>query len=452
MSDDKPSIPLLFERFEAELTRCAIERWRDPIAFGWRARRCTEAMLLLLVARHAPAQAMSVRGAGIDRLLAMDLFKKGAKGFSPSRDFALSVQGIQSHGNTFAHVQTESLDDRANAEHVALDLVKLVPMLYDRPRDALPPEVSRAMRAIQSQDAAIEPPVERELREARDQLQRELAARETPPPAPSPRARWILAAMSFALGALASLASVALSSREVAPPPELPAPLDASLVAPVAIDAIDAPVAIDAPEEPPVARCPSDTVAVPAMGFILSAPARRDRPLWPAPQGGADQRVDVPPFCLRRSVFSLAKARELDPARVDAMRGCRPALRADDAMGCATHEDARALCAAWHPRGRLPTSLEWEALAHAAEEDRAPQVDPWEMTAENQRRLEWVDDAFPAPWMARGPARGPAQDFVTRGPILPRDRRIGSEFARNSWNHHRSARVPTIYVRCAVTP
>ncbi|MEZ4392142.1 MAG: hypothetical protein R3A48_13685 [Polyangiales bacterium] len=445
MSDDKPPIPRLLERFEAELTRCAIERWRDPVAFGWRARRCTEAMLLLLVARHAPAQVTSARGAGIDRLLAMDLFKKGAKGFTPSRDFALAVQGIQSHGNTFAHVQTESLDDRANAEHVALDLVKLVPMLYDRPLDALPPQVSRAMRAIQSQDAALEPPAERALREARDQLQRELAGRVTPPPPPSPRGRWVVPAASFALGALASFALRSLASPAGAPPPlALPPPPLARLAPPAA------PVARDAPEAQPPPACPGDAVMVPAMRFNLSAPARSDRPQWPAPHGGADQRISVPSFCLRRSVLSLAKARELDPARVDAMRGCRPSTRADEALGCATHEDARALCAAWHPRGRLPTSLEWEALAHAVEEQRAQAVDPWEKTAENERRLEWVDEAFPAPWMARGPAR--RGDFVTRGPILPRDRRLGSEYARNSWNHHRSERVPTIYVRCAVTP
>lgn len=434
----------LLAAFERELAACARERWSDPVAFGWRARRCTEALLHVLIARHAPGLAGSARGANLDKLLAMELFKKGAKGFSPSRDFSLAVQGIQSHGNTFSHFQSEPLDERANAEHVALDLVKLVPPLYERPLDRLPDGVARSVRAIQSARDAIAPPEEQRLRDELEALRQRRVA-ELRRNALQPKRFVAYCALSFALGAAASALTLThrrgVEARSSSPitgvptrrvevvedvPPALPTPL--------------------APVPPRLAECPDDSEAIPEMRFQLSAPSDRS---WHRPRGVVDQAVVTLPFCLRRSVFTLRELRGLDPAQIDAARGCRVAPRDDAPAGCMTHAEATRLCAAWMPGGRLVSSREWEAAARAVAEGRARAVGGWERTATSSLHLEWVEEPFPAGWLAGGPTR--ADIFVTRGPIIPASARPSGNHPWNSWNQHRDERVQTIYVRCALT-
>lgn len=452
----KTTLKDLVELFEAELTRCAHERWRDPVAFGWRARRCTEAILVILLVRLANGSAGDLKGQNLEALGNHELFKKGKGGVSLSDNFNAARRDTQTRVNPFAHFQPSPdspEETETNAARIAQNLLEMAPWVYEN-RAKVPPRTQRALDAIRDRGAALRPEHEERLQAQRDEALdrlRAIESRHAPSPPRAARRVAPIALAGCALGAIVGFGAGRFTPARALPPSnETPSPGDAPPRATVVEPAAPAVVNVteDVPAAPIAAPCPPDTEAFPAMRFRLAAVPVEDRPSWgPIARGRALTNLETDAFCLQRTPMSLRQVRALDPALVDATAPCRPTARAEDApMGCVLRAEAASLCAQWRPGGRLPTSLEWEAAVRAVAEERAHPITPWQSARTDPESLEWVEDPFPAPWLARGAARRGA--WMTRAPIPPSPRR--GDHAWNSWNQHADERVAKLYVRCAV--
>lgn len=446
----------LIDLFEAELTRCAQERWRDPVAFGWRARRCTEAILVILLVRFANGNAADLKGQNLEALGNHELFKKGKGGVSLSDNFNAARRDTQTRVNPFAHFQPSPdppEEIETNAARIAQNLQEMVPWVYES-RAKIPPRVKIALDAIGDRRAALRPEREQALQSQLDEALERLRALARSDAATAPPATRRVTAIALAACLAGATGGFLAGSLPRARAPGEPSDPPAAIAPPPRVVAVEPAVPDaaadmqDVPAEPVARPCPPDAELFPAMRFRLAAVPVEDRPTWgPIARGRAVTNLDVGAFCLQRTPMSLQRVRALDPSLLEATRACRPASRGEDApMGCILRAEAVSLCARWQPGGRLPTSLEWEAAVRAVAEERARPITPWQSARTDPESLEWVDEAFPAPWLARGAARRGA--WMTRAPIPPSPRR--GDHAWNSWNQHADERVAKLYVRCAV--
>lgn len=437
-----------------ELQRCARLRWSDPVAFAWSARRCTEAILMAVLADVAPDALRSVKVTTVDGLLRHEKLKRDAAGSPIPRDIHTVIESLQGFGNTAAHFQVEDVDHARNADDVARSLARVVEWFYKWSQGEAP---ARARELLAMMDDRRAPPTRSEytdqpaqqvaLQEALarvDELERALHRQERE----RPRWRWLLLTVLGAVGvAVVLVAAVKGPSRiEPRPGPSAPTETDAGEVEapPVNESRVDAAMPEDAP---PPSGCPEGFVYVPPTDVMLSPYPLGDRPWGPLVGTGQPVLHVVEGFCLQRAPVTLAELRETGGG-LSPTPGCRGPNAPSGKVSCVLRAEAVAHCEAkWPDRhGRIPTVEQWETVARAVDAGRAERVEPW--TGPTQRNLEWVADAFPAEVFQRGPTR--AGEWMTRGPIP--ERPYAGSLPRHSWNHHAEGRDMHIGFRCVVDP
>jgi hypothetical protein len=443
-----------------ETEAAAQVRWEDPVAFLWRARRVTEALLHALRVKSAP-DSPHEPNASIDGLLS-DKRVKTLLGVQVAKD----VRGLQDLGNLGAHIQGETIDSVRSSEIAAAQLVGAVTWFFDKHplrgvgRDVWEPLLAGMRdrgrhrpgpqeRAQRATDRVLE--LDTQLAEARRTVEASSAlVRHAGAPPPLPTRRWLLVGLALTIPSLAvgALAGSVMGGGIIRPAPSVRRAT--VMVADAAVAVIDrgdvrASVVAEVPHAPPAPpappACPSGTVELPETTVTLLPP--RDRPQWPRPvHPGQPQRQRVARVCLEERPASVQDVISEMPDLRERFHGCCLPPRPSAAMPCLTYDDATRWCtrrAGW----RLPRLTEWEALAARPRGEASREVTVRES-------LEWVEDHFPPEIFGLMPT-SQGGSFVTRGPLLAGQ--VGRQRPRYSWNQHqRSPGTHLLFVRCAFDP
>ena len=440
----------------AEVHAAAKIRWEDPVAFLWRARRVGEALLHALRVRHVPGSGHEP-SASIDSLLKHEQLRAKL-----GRENLIDLQGLQNLGNTGSHIQGEAINYEHTAGVAAAHLANVVTWFFraQHPRGAVSGDLTRALELMRDQarwqsspDNLAHRTEERiaklttELQRAGDAVRRrdDRGLEGSPPRRHSP-ARAALAALSIALPALGIGIALGRGCGGDRPPSRIePAPpfaMDSPLVGvPDAGSVCDGSAtstadAAPAPRDAGLPMCPSDAVEVLPTRLELLPPPRRSPP-WRARDPNLRAVRVTGRVCIDRRASTVAQLLAWRPTVSEVFNGCVGSPRPDAApMPCLTHEEADAWCRS--RGGRLPSLMEWEALARQAAATRITVIEGF----------QWTADPFPPGVFNLVPSnvRGA---FVTRGALL-RGANASPAHPHYSWNQHRATdRVHSHFVRCA---
>lgn len=341
---------------DVELTAAAAERWAVPVeGFLWRARRCAEAMLyVLLVEAKVDVTQLAEQGKGLDNLA------KHAKlqGVIP-RAMRDHLDSAQKYGNTATHFQPEGLASEANATIVANALSELARWFYSRDHGAIPDALHGPLAALIDERQRLRSPAELALEQERrrtheltQQLRSAVAPSvERPPPAFTAR----LAGLGVGLVAVGG--ALGFGAAWISHAPEVPA-VAPTVIAPTAPST---PSAQPAPPAPPVAEPAPAPLPVASEGMQACPAAMRLVGARGEPGAFCIDQDAVLEGDYRRCV-TLGRCERPPPAPEP---GCNweNGLNALSA-NCLPWELARAYCRQLGGGGGdLPTRVEWQAVA-----------------------------------------------------------------------------------------
>lgn len=416
------------QRVEELVAKCAATQHRDPEAFLWNGRRVLEASchLALTAKRGAVSRVSSAAGDGSLSNLIQELFKAGAIDVQDRT----RLNTAREQSNLGVHICKPERENYQKAcEDLAHHLPGIIDWLYDEspaaPYLVRSASLTNALIDIRGEErvAAVTAPV-------RIALPREA-------PASTRGGGRVLLGLLAAGGLLvvgAGTVRMVASGSLVAPD------LEVAAVAPP----VQATTLLPSPgvstAAPPGPRCPEGMVVVPASTLRLGQPVG-GRGGWPAPTGPIPQ-VEQPAFCVDPGPRTRAQVRAIGAgAPALSSEDCQPPpdeAQPSQPATCLGQVEAARACAAMVEGGRLPTLLEWEALARTPLAGPAVTV-PW----------EWAGDAFPAAILQRGPPSPDKAMFRQdlRGEVAAQDNML------HSWNHQpTTARLRRLGFRCATDP
>ena len=417
------SIDVLLDWFEHALTDCADFLERKPHAFLWSARRCAEALCVVLAVRA------DQRHDKLDEQSLETLAKH-----VPPKHFG-SIKSLQMAGNYGAHVQpTERFDLRllhTKADEVRNSLIVLTEWFYTEALGrSIPDRVARDLERIRSAGRATvsSPP---------------LAPGAAPRPSRGPWATGLLLLLGLLGGASGTLLctggrTTPLAAPTTRTPPRPPAPDVARAPVPPTV------VVADAAVPPP--RTPSPgTLPVEGGDVVIGQPDRPaitwgtpSHPQQPRQSSVADFAIDERPITVRdyESCVRAGRCAPVETARCTTQRAT-----ADAPVACVSWTQAQVYCA--RRNGALPTVAQWERVAEQRLHEQLATV----------VEFEWVDDLSPSPAFDRGPPRPCPDEVGVRHPRCHHTRRnllSPANRPRYSWNiSHEDRRVHDLGFRCA---
>jgi len=206
------------------------------------------------------------------------------------------------------------------------------------------------------------------------------------------------------------------------------------------------PAAAPAPAE---VRCPPGMLLVRSRTIHIAQPRPR-RAGWPTPDAQEIAPIDVAAFCIDRREVSLGDYLTLSDAEVsagdDACKLSDFDNRPAGPVVCVRRDSAARHCEARDPPSRLPTIVEWEAIARD-QRVRESLILP--------TPREWVADAFPPEVFNRH--AGPGADSrlgMFRQDYLPKvSYDVDPQHdVMYSWNRESRSALGDLGFRCAFTP